>query len=191
MRRVSWRDVEPSNGGTGFKKLPADGYVVSIQKIEDDATRERLIVTYDVAYGDYTGYFANDEFYADKPYAHQFLASYSQKAERLFAGFLKSIEASNPGFDPYAAVDREQWQLFNGKFVGIVLREVWKTNKNTGRDQSVFSKLVQYKTTDQIIDHDYTVLEPEDDRDDKSHEFGTEPPDNDVPFVNTGSSYRF
>lgn len=192
MRRVSWRDVEPSDGtGAGFKKLPADGYVVVIQKVEDEASNERLSIVFDIAYGEYAGHFANDPFFADKPYTHQFKASYSQKAERIFAGFLKAVEASNPGFDPYAAADREQWKLFEGKYVGIVLREVWKTSRSTGKDQSVFSPLVQYKTTDQILDHDYKVQEPEDRRDDTNHEFGTEPPDNDVPFANTGSSYRF
>ena len=191
MRRVSWRDINPSEGGNGFKQLPADGYVVVIKKVEDVASREHLVVTYDIAYGDYRGFFENDPFHADKPYTHQFKASYSQKAERIFAGFLKALEVSNPGFDPYAAIEREQWQLFEGKHLGIVLREVWKTSKQTGKDQRVFSPLVQYKTTDQIIDHDYEVLEVEDQRDDTNHEFGTEPPDNDVPFMNTGSSYRF
>lgn len=185
MRRVNWREVNPSEGGN-FAKLPADGYVVQITGVEDVESREYMKVTFDIADGPYTFFFGKDEFYSDKPYAHQFNASYSQKAEGLFSQFLDCITKSNPGFDAAAAMSAAvpDPNMLVGKYVGIVLREEWYTGKNDGKDKSRFSKLVQYKTTDQILAKDYKVLDPDDQRDDKTHPFG------ETPAVNTAAAAK-
>lgn len=182
MRRINWRDINPTEGAT-FKKLPAGGYVVTITGVEDMESKEYLKLTYDIAAGEYLNFFGNDKFYEDKPYAHQFTASYSQRGEGLFAQLLDCLTKSNPGFDAAAAASAGRPDMFVGKFLGIVLREEWYTGRSDGKDKSRFSNLVQYKTADQILQGDFKVLDPDDRRDDKSHPFGEEPkkPD-DVPF---------
>ena len=58
MKVMNWVGVEES---TPFEKLPAGGYVIRIVDIEDVTDREYLNVVYDVAEGQYAGFY-NDDF---------------------------------------------------------------------------------------------------------------------------------
>lgn len=170
MRKVKWSEVIPSEGGD-YKRPQADGYVVTITQVDDHDDKMYLEVRYDIAEGEFKGYFS-DTFYADKPYAHRFIASYTETADGMFRKFLDCLSASNPGFDAITAADACRPDMFVGKQLGVVFRDELYTKSN-GKEGSRFSQLVEYRTVDQIRKHDYVVREP-DDRRDASTKSGTQ-----------------
>ena len=87
MKVMNWVGVEES---TPFEKLPAGGYVIRIVDIEDVTDREYLNVVYDVAEGQYAGFYG-DEFGQKNPWAHRFVRSYKENCEGMFKQFLNLI----------------------------------------------------------------------------------------------------
>lgn len=92
MKIMNWTGVEESQP---FEKPPAGGYVIRIMDIEDVADREFLNVVYDIAEGQYAGFYS-DEFGQKNPWAHRFVRSYKASAEGMFKQFLSRLEDSNP-----------------------------------------------------------------------------------------------
>lgn len=92
MKVMNWVGVEES---TPFEKLPAGGYVIRIVDVEDVADREYLNVVYDVAEGEYAGFYS-DDFGQKNPWSHRFVRSYKGNCEGMFKQFLSRLEDSNP-----------------------------------------------------------------------------------------------
>lgn len=137
----AYNDATASTGE--FQRMPAGGYVARIQAVrvkgEDygrtvDYPEEKMYIKliYDIAEGEFEGRYS-DEYWAgiDKDYGHQIFLSWKNMG--AFKGNIKAIEESNPGFDAMAAFTADQYALFVGKLVGIVLGE----EEYIGNDGSV------------------------------------------------------
>lgn len=186
MKIMNWTLVdEPSS----FTQLPAGGYVVRIIGVEDKPEYNLLELTYDIAEGDYAGYFS-DEWGVAHPYAHQFTKWYTTqdgKPDGRFRKFLSDLEVSNRGLFNVA-----QWtqhcnerELVDLK-IGAVIQKEMRT-KNNGDDAEYMQ--VFYTTASQDIRNgDYKLPEPRDKR--TQVPAATAPTNyNDVPFpVNSGMS---
>ena len=138
----NWRE---SNGGG--HDVPTGGYVCRIMDVFDDASREKLIITYDIAEGPNAGIFA-DEWSISNDWAHQVYQSYKETAFGLFRNFVESIEKSNPGF----TWDNQNEKLFVGKVVGIILKHEEKKD-HTQR----LSKICEFCTVDEIRANSYKM----------------------------------
>ena len=112
-----YADATASTGD--FQRLPAGGYIVKIQAVEDVPAKEYLRITFDIVEGEFKGFYANTD--ADHEYLHQFISSYKEKAMGMFKGFLKNVDTSNnTSFEAQAEKGFDERQLV-GKLVGIIL----------------------------------------------------------------------
>lgn len=118
---VNWGTVEASSDG-GFTKLPAGPYVAKIVSATDFESKEYVEVVFDIAEGEHAGYYS-DDWGKNHPYAHHFFMSYKDSALGMTKGRLEAIQASNPGFDPFAAWDAGRLDMFANRLVGINLQE--------------------------------------------------------------------
>lgn len=121
MRKIEWNDVTSTSDG-GFSQLPAGPYVARIVEMVDNDQRQYVEVIFDIAEGEHAGYYS-DSWGKEHPYAHHFFLSYKDTALGMLKGRLESIQASNPGFDPFAAWDAERLELFAGRLVGVNIQE--------------------------------------------------------------------
>ena len=133
MRSLNWNSIQSSGDG-GFTPLPAGPYVARITQfidVDDEAEREGkpnnplkeyVKVVFDIAEGEHAGYYSDDWGKAH-PYAHQFIMSYKETAQGMLKGRLEAIQASNPGFDPFAAWNAARADMFVNRLVGINLQE--------------------------------------------------------------------
>ena len=82
------------------KYMPNDGWagVVRCEGVEDHPDKQYLGVMFDVAEGEYKDYYKSDDFYADKPWAHTLILSYTDRGERQFKASMEAIAKCNPGW---------------------------------------------------------------------------------------------
>lgn len=118
---VNWGTVEASTDG-GFNRLPAGPYIAKVVNAIDKADKEYVEVVFDIAEGEHASYY-NDDWGKNHPYAHHFFMSYKDTALGMLKGRLEAIQASNPGFDPFAAWDAGRLDMFAGRLVGLNLQE--------------------------------------------------------------------
>lgn len=128
MRSLNWGNIQ-STGDGEFTPLPAGPYVARITAAEDKADKEYVEVVFDIAEGEHAGYYGDDWGKAH-PYAHHFFMSYKETALGMLKGRLEAIQASNPGFDPFAAWDAGRLDIFVGRLVGINLQEEEYEDRN-------------------------------------------------------------
>lgn len=133
MRSLNWNSIQSSGDGE-FTSLPAGPYVVRITQfidVDDEANRngkpnnppkEYVEVVFDIAEGEHAGYYS-DDWGKTHPYAHHFFMSYKESAQGMLKGRLEAIQASNPGFDPFAAWNAARADMFVNRLVGINLQE--------------------------------------------------------------------
>lgn len=131
MRSVNFNEVEATTEGSTYQQLPAGAYVCSIMAMEDFADKEYVRMTVDIIQGEHANYFS-DKFYADKPWSHSIVLSYKDKALGMLKGRLQTIAGCNPGFDPEAAWNAGNLNMFVGKAVGVVFRAEEYLDKKTG-----------------------------------------------------------
>lgn len=121
MPRFDWTNTQAASGGGTFT-IPNGGYVCTITGAEWCQSRSgqpQLKVTWEVAEGQYAGVCANNGWYESK---HCDYISFAPNALRFAKQKLEAIAASNPGFDPFAAIDADQFQAFVNRMVGLVLK---------------------------------------------------------------------
>jgi hypothetical protein len=115
MRQINnWEQIEEQKE---FEALKPGGYIAVIKNVQDDADKEYLKVSYDIAEGQYKDYYMN--LYKSKNFwGGSFFRSYKEKAQPMFKGFINAIEKSNPGY-------KWNWdeKTLKGKKIGIVLME--------------------------------------------------------------------
>lgn len=121
MKVKNWTEVNAAVPGGGMR-LPAGGYVIKIQSVNDNANQEYLEITYDIAEGEYAGHYADAE-----SWKHTFRRYYSDKAEAFFAQFLQALAASNANFDLAA------WSKTGNPYEleGLILGSIWQNEKYT------------------------------------------------------------
>lgn len=128
MRNIDWLNIEASGEGS-FDRLEPGAYVGTITAMTDEESKQYVRMLFDIAEGKRKGFFA-DDFYKDKPWAHQMILSYRDKALPMLKGRMETINRCNPGFDAMAAFDANL-SLFVGKRVGLVMREEEYFDKKT------------------------------------------------------------
>ena len=118
---VNWGTVEASTDGD-FTRLPAGPYVAKVVNAIDNANKEYVEVIFDIAEGEHANYYS-DDWGKNHPYAHHFFMSYKDTALGMLKGRLEAIQASNQGFDPFAAWDAGRLDMFTNRLVGLNLQE--------------------------------------------------------------------
>jgi len=121
MKQVNLANVQEASES---KRLPAGVYICVIRNVEDVPDKEYLKVTYDIADGEYKGYY--DDLRANHPdwgWVGAYVKSYKEKALPMFKRFCTAVSRSNAGFVfDGGAVNSDERTLI-GKRLGIVLQE--------------------------------------------------------------------
>lgn len=158
MKVLNWESVEES---TPFPKLPAGGYVINIVDVEDVPYKEYVNIVYDIAEGDYAGFYG-DEFGRGNPWAHRFVRSYKESASGMFKQFLARLEDSNPGFDIASWQRTCNERAFIGMQIGIVLQnELYTSNQGEDRERLT---VVSVCSVQDIRTGNYRLPDPKDRR---------------------------
>lgn len=110
MRQIN--DFENIQAAGESTPLPAGGYIIKITKVTDHPNNEYLECEYDIADGEFKGYFENRGF------PGKFYKSYKAKALPFFKGFITAVEDTCGNFK--FSFDEKQLER---KFVGVVLGE--------------------------------------------------------------------
>ena len=121
MRSLNWSSITASADGD-FQQLPAGGYVARIVDMVDNEKKEYVELVWDIAEGEFAGRYS-DKWGQEHPYAHHLFLSYKDTALPMLKGRLETIQASNSGFDPFAAWDAGRLDMFRGRLLGINLQE--------------------------------------------------------------------
>ena len=117
----TYRNTEASTGGD-YEKLPPGGYVCTIKKVINNSEKSYLQILYDIREGQYMDFY-NDDWGRDNEWAHTAYHSYTEKAYKIFKGFLKAVDESNgTDFMEQAAGDWDEQKLL-GKAVGYIIGE--------------------------------------------------------------------
>lgn len=153
---VNYSEVKPSTGE--FARPDNGGYVIKIVSVEDvplNATTQKgdyLLINYDIAQGDFAGYYQgqNDKF--GGPWVARFTKSYKEKALGMFKHFINCVEESNRGFT-------WNWNEHDlvGCVVGVTLQEEEYERKDGNIGVSL--KVKEIKTVQQILDGDFKIPE--------------------------------
>lgn len=148
MRHIdNWDDIQEANGYND----PAPGaYIARIVQVEDDETKEYLLIQWDYAEGQYAGSnagtMARAGFWPTVLYR-----SYKPTALGFFKAFKTAVEESNPH---YTFDDRDPKGL-EGKLMGVVLGEEEYLKANGTRGKRLY--VAQTRSVDAIRRGDFTV----------------------------------
>lgn len=151
--KSAYAAAEAQQGG-GFQQLEPGAYVVSIEAVRTEwderdfqtgtnvhrtaAGDNSVLFVFDIAEGPMAGEFSRDFYMKDgkldqrKDFMHQLKFGWWNLGE--LKARVEILAASNPGFDPMAAIEADMWQMFVGKRFGVVLDGTVKTN-DRGYDQ--------------------------------------------------------
>jgi len=127
--------------GDGGKRLPAGGYICKYTKVEDNPDKEYLYMEYDIAEGEYKGYYAELEerldFWGGKCYR-----SYKPAALPMFKRMCSAVTKSNKKFI-FDGNDHADEKTLVGKLVGMVFGE----EEYIGNDGSTKTRLYVVRET--------------------------------------------
>jgi len=100
-----------------FKQLPAGAYAIKIIEVIDVPDKEYLDVYFDIAEGEFKGYFETLKS-ATGTMRGRITRSYKQNALPFFKAFITAVEKSNPGY-------KWDWneKTLNNKFAAVSFRE--------------------------------------------------------------------
>ena len=139
MKRIDMSNVKEAGDSN---RLPAGAYICVIRKAQDFPDREYLKVTYDIAKGEYKGYY--DDLRADHPdweWVGAYTKSYKQNALPMFKRFCSAVSKSNGNFVFDGNSVNADESTLTGKFVGLVLR----SEEYYGNDGEKKTRLSVYK----------------------------------------------
>lgn len=156
MKNINWNEVQEASER---KSLPVGAYIAGIVTAEDIPEKEYLNICWDVAEGEYRGYFhdltksmveRNKLNKGDWAWGGITKKSYKETALPFFKSFLTAVEQSNPG---YKFTNDEK--TLRGKLVGVILGE----EEYQGNDGTIKTKLVVSKFTriDKIREGDFEI----------------------------------
>lgn len=113
--KKSWKDIEESTGG-GFADIEPGAYVLTITKAEPHESQDYVRLYWDVAEGPSKGNYASSQ------YPPSDIISWKDAALGMLKHKLHVLADWNDGFQPTVAFEKDQWQLFEGKRMGAVVR---------------------------------------------------------------------
>lgn len=121
MRAIDTTNVQEAGE---FSRPAAGAYICTIEKVEDIAEKEYLKVTFDIAEGDFKGYYSTmREDHPDWPWAGAYCRSYKEKALGMFKRFCSAVSKSNGNFVFDGNTVNADEKTLAGKRIGIVLQE--------------------------------------------------------------------
>lgn len=120
MKQINLSNVqEPGE----YKTLPAGAYICRIISAVDHPDKEYLLITYDIAKGDFAGYYGEmRDNHPDWTSVGTFYRSYKSTALSMFKRFCRAISTSNQNFVFDGNINADERTLA-GKLIGIVLGE--------------------------------------------------------------------
>lgn len=148
MKEFDRKNTEALQDGEQ-SRLPNGGYICKITATEDVPDKEYIKIEFDIAAGEFKGYFA-DLYTRANFWGGRFVRSYKDTAQKFFNGFLTAVEKSNPGYQ----FDWNAKSLI-GKSIGIVLgEEEYVTN---AAEVKVHQVVTQVRDTDVIRSGSFKV----------------------------------
>ena len=150
----AYEDAKASTGD--FQRLPAGGYIARMTDVEDVVDKLYLKVTFDIAEGRFSGFYA-DDWGRDHPNAHSFIRSYKDNCLGMFKGFLSAVdESNNTKFKEQASGGFKEQQLV-GKLIGVVIGyEEYMSDRGEIRERM---RVVATRTVAQIRAEQFKVPE--------------------------------
>lgn len=156
MKNINWDNVQEASE---YKTLPVGAYVAGIVAAEDVPEKEYLNIYWDVAEGEFRGYFREmtksmqqrGKLDSGKwAWGGITKKSYKETALPFFKAFLTSVEQSNPG---YKFANDEK--TLRGKLVGVILgEEEYMANDGTVKTKLVVSK---FTSVDKVREGDVEI----------------------------------
>ena len=157
MKKIeNYENVQASSGD--FSRPTAGGYICKIIDVEDvpmnaQGKGDYLRIEYDIAYGEFKGYYKEQFDRWGGNWNASFIRSYKEKALGMLKHFTNCIEQSNAGYE----WDWNEKGLI-GKFVGLVLgEEEYKNNAGEIKTKLVVS---QVKTVEDIKNGNFKIPAP-------------------------------
>lgn len=114
----NWNDIEEGGKYEEFKKLVAGVYPIKILDVTDYSDDLYLEIKFDIAKGDFVGYYTEIHQQFGGDYRGVIRRYYTEKALPFFKGSITAIERMNNGY----AFDWNEKTLI-GKYVLLVYRE--------------------------------------------------------------------
>lgn len=139
MKKINMNTVQEAGG---FSRPEAGAYVCVIRKVEDNESKEYLRIFYDIAEGEFKGYY--DNLRADHPdweNAGSYVRSYKARALPFFKRFCSAVSKSNGSFVFDGGNINADERTLTGKKVGIVFQE----EEYYGNDGEKKTRLIVYK----------------------------------------------
>lgn len=121
MKQIDTTNVKEAGD---FSRPEPGAYICVINNVEDLPKKEYLKVTFDIAEGEYKGYYS--KLRKDHPewsWVGEYCRSYKETALGMFKRFCSSVSKSNGNFVFDGNVVNADEKTLIGKKVGIVLQE--------------------------------------------------------------------
>ena len=172
MKQIDLTNVEEASEN---KKLVPGGYIAKIIRVDDEADKEYLKISFDIADGEYKGYYS-DLFNAFSFWGGTFIKSYKEKALPFFKAFITAVENSNRNYK----WDNDEKSLA-GKFVGIVLgeEEYWSDKTAEVKTRLIVTSI---RSIDSIKKGKFEIPDKKILKDKPSDEFTEVDDDDELPF---------
>lgn len=121
MKKIDLTNVQEAGE---FKRIPAGAYNCVICKAEDFPDKEYLCITYDIAEGEFSGYYSEMRTnHPDWGNVGVLYKSYKPKALPMFKRFCSAVSKSNVNFIFDGGSINSDEQTLKGKRIGLVLGE--------------------------------------------------------------------
>lgn len=121
MKTVDLSNVEESKG---FERPAPGAYICTISNAEDISDKEYLKITYDIAEGDFAGYYT--EMRKNNPdwaWAGAYVKSYKPAALPMFKRFCTAVSRSNGSYVFDGGKVNANEKTLIGKKIGLLFRE--------------------------------------------------------------------
>ena len=165
-------------GGGGIEQMTPGVYELMIQAVRlewkkadgtvtDGLSKKCAAFVWDVASGDFAWRYSDAYFMdwngkpdPDKDFMHREFVSWSDLG--YLKGKFEVLKACNPGFDPMAAFQADQWDMFVGKTFWAVIDGTVTLNKN-GYDRWTYD-IGEWLTPEQVRTGDHREAKTTDER---------------------------
>ena len=138
-------------------RLPVGGYVLTIKKAQDIPHDEYVEVVYDIAEGEYKGFYKDEE-----DWKHTTRRYYKGNAGGMFKAFIEKVAKDNPQFNAEEVISGKSCKGLIGCNFGAVINTRLYT-KQDGTDGEA-QEVAQILSCDKIRKGEYTLKEPRDTR---------------------------
>ena len=121
MKSINMENVKEAGD---FTRPEAGAYICTITNVEDLEAKEYLKVTYDIAEGEFKGYYSEmRENNPDWPWAGAYVKSYKTSALPMFKRFCTAVSRSNGGYVFDGGQVNSDEKTLIGKKIGLLFGE--------------------------------------------------------------------